>query len=110
MESHTLSNQPPQQLNQKRLNEYLQQFKAPVLTVMANMTQTIPNTIDELIKQCVLLEGTVEKLTTENKKLMDEKVLANSQSVTGKKTNVKELHIPTPKDAKNWILETLWLF
>ncbi len=68
--------QPP--LNQKRLNDYLLQFKTPVLAIMANMTQTFPNTIDELIKQCVMLEGQVEKLTIENKKLMDEKVLSKT--------------------------------
>lgn len=87
-EPHTLSNQQPPQLNQKRLNDYLQQFKAPVLALMSNMTQTLPNTIDELIKQCVVLEGQIEVLTTENKKLLDEKVLA--------KTIVKEIK-PEPK-------------
>lgn len=85
-ETRTLSKQSPQ-LNQERINIYLQQFKAPVLTLMSNMTQTLPNTIDELVKQCVTLEGQIKTLTAENKKLLDEKVLA--------KTIVKD--IPNPK-------------
>lgn len=73
-----MSNPQPPQLNQERLNAYLQQFKAPVLSLMANVTQTIPNTVDELIKQCVTLEGQIERLTAENKKLLDEKTLAKT--------------------------------
>ncbi len=72
-----MSNQQ-QPLNQNRLNVYLQQFKTPVLAIMANMTQTFPNAIDQLIEKCVMLEGQVEKLTIENKKLMDEKVLSKT--------------------------------
>ena len=70
-------NQPPQ-LDQQRLNDYIQKFKKPVSDQLSNFCQFVPNTIDELIKQCVFLEMELTKTKEENEKLLAEKTLAKT--------------------------------
>jgi len=86
------SPQPPPVLDQKRLNDYIQQFKKPVSDQLANFSQFVPNTIDQLIQQCVFLEMELAKTKEENEKLVAEKTL--SRTIT---QNVPEpQQIPEP--------------
>lgn len=64
------------QLDQKRLAEYTKGFKIPIQNIMADVTQIIPNTIDQLIKQCIILETQLKTVTDERDKLLLEKTTA----------------------------------
>ena len=73
-----MSDNKPPVLEQKKLNDYIQQFKKPVSDQLSNFSQFVPNTIDELIKQCVFLEMELAKTKEENEKLLAEKTLAKT--------------------------------
>lgn len=64
------------QIDQKRLAEYTKGFKIPIQNIMADVTQIIPNTIDQLIKQCIILETQLKTVTDERDKLLLEKTTA----------------------------------
>lgn len=70
------------QLDQKRLAEYTKGFKIPIQNIMADVTQIIPNTIDQLIKQCIVLETQLKKVTDERDKLLLEKTTAKIPKIT----------------------------
>lgn len=89
-------NQPPLVLDQKRLNEYVNQFKAPLQTILVNLNQTGPNLIDQLIQQCVTLEMTNKTLQEQNDKLVAEKTLAKT-IVKDKPEPMLEANAPEPK-------------
>jgi len=65
-------------IDQERLTAYVQQFKAPFQAILANLNQTGPNVIDQLIQQCVTLEMQVKTLQEQNEKLVQEKTLAKT--------------------------------
>lgn len=48
---------------------------------MSDVTQIIPNTIDQLIKQCILLETELKKVTDERDKLLLEKTTAKTPKI-----------------------------
>ncbi len=77
------------QLDQKRLAEYTKGFKIPIQNLMADVTQIIPNTIDQLIKQCIVLETELKKVTDERDKILLEKTMAKIPKITESKPALK---------------------
>jgi len=59
--------QKQQKINNERAEQYAQQFKGPVLSHQATGNQVIPNTIDSLIQQCLMLHQQVDSLTSKLK-------------------------------------------
>lgn len=78
------------QLDQKRLAEYTKGFKIPIQNLMADVTQIIPNTIDQLIKQCIVLETELKKVTDERDKILLEKTMAKIPKITESKPALKK--------------------
>jgi len=70
--------QQPPPLDQKRVKLYVDQFKVPITSQLSNFSQFIPNTIDQLITQCVTLEMQITELQKINEKLLPEKTLAKT--------------------------------
>lgn len=84
-----MSQKQPPVLDQKRLSEYANQFKAPLQAILATLNQAGPNVVDQLIQQCVTLEMQTKALQDQNDQLIKEKTLA--------KTIVKEEVKPIPE-------------
>lgn len=78
------------QLDQKKLAEYIKRFKIPIQNIMADVTQIIPNTIDQLIKQCIVLETELKKVTDERDKILLEKTMAKIPKITESKPALKK--------------------
>ena len=86
------------QLDQKRLSEYTKGFKIPIQNLMADVNQIVPNTIDQLIKQCVLLEMELKKVTDQRDKLLLEKTTVKTPKIVKPcPDRVNESNNPTPK-------------
>ena len=96
-----------EKLNTQRAEEFTQAYKGPVLSQLATFNQILPNIIDNLIKECLVLYQKVDTLTSENQKVNGElatlKAVSKAKPVNDVKLNTEPHPTYPPKSTPELI-------
>lgn len=76
------------QLDPKRIEEYNKAFKIPIQNMMSDISQMVPNVLDQFTKQCIALETELDTVRKERDSLLLEKTTVKTPKTT---------EVPQPK-------------
>ena len=72
---------------QELADGYVNNLKMPVIAQLATLSQVVPNSIDKLINDCMILSKQVNELTKERTKLLQELAVNKAKDLNKKATS-----------------------
>ena len=80
------------EISQQRLDELTQKYKGPILNLLTQCSQIIPNVVDQLVHECLNLESKIYDLTSKNQKIQQELSVLKATSKKEAPTSTKNSH------------------